>query len=374
MATPSFDELLSEARRISAAKTQAAGFPRGELIAKSVSNFVNTILNTQGKEHQTFVGSVDPNTGEVSPYAQPQTSGRSLMERMMGVQGMDESQTGIPLTREDARAFALAQAQKREVVPKPPSFEEGLIGEEVAKKVRSEGIPATKDWTFGQLKIFKPQFLMTPEGGMVASSIFGEFKNLPNPPGGGAGTKGKQPSASQADAFLGAIRALQGLEDMEKLAETGSLGTGPGQVKYTNAPGSDRYISAFGTNEQRQFKKALREYQSNYLKTQTGSQRGMTEVAFLIPATIDPNLKQDKLIADIKNSKDKVRQQLELYVNFFKTRGLEYTGFMEQYPEAFEQGKEKSSEFEQDVLNYSKKYNITPQEAQQIKLKRTSGK
>jgi hypothetical protein len=191
---------------------------------------------------------------------------------------------------------------------------------------------------------YAPVGTTTPESALEDETIPGNTRliNLSDK------TKsGKQLSASQSDAMLGTITSLQLMDEMDRLVKTRKVDVGPSQVKFTNAPGADRYIAALGTDEEREFKKALRAYQSSYLKAQTGSQRGMKEVSFILPATVDPNLKQDKFGLDIESSRKTALKQLKLYSDFAKSKGLDISFLEEQYPEYFQAlADDKTSEIE----------------------------
>lgn len=332
MPIPSFDELLSEARRIGEAKSQSQDFNRGELIAKSVSEFVKNIFLAQGANRKEYTGSINPSTSALTTFDRPQVRGRSLLERMIGVPGVTETPGTFPVTEEQGAIFGMSKALKATDLAK--SSEDMPLPAAAVKQLQDRGFPVDATTTFKQAQIMSGETLTDIQGNIKESGIFRKFKTLPKP--GGAG--GKPMSADQSDAMLGTITALQRLDEMEGLVNTGKLGTGPTQVKYTNIPGTDRFISAFSSDEARQFKKSLTEYRANYIKTQTGSNRGMKEVAFLLPATIDPNLPQDKLLTDIQNSKNKARLQLKLYEDYARSKGLDLSELKSSYPEYFGDG------------------------------------
>lgn len=137
MPVPSFDELLSQAREIGRIKKEAGDFPRGELIAKSVSDFVNKLLFTQGQDRATYSSQLDPSTGKVTSLSTPQVSGRSLFEKMLGIRGYEGQPSGmIPLTSKDTSTFGMTaglQNLKRETQDTPVAVgyneETGTAGE-----------------------------------------------------------------------------------------------------------------------------------------------------------------------------------------------------------------------------------------------------
>ena len=90
MATPSFDELLAQARQIGESRAKEKDFNRSELIARSVSDFATKTFLTPSGERKEYIGSVSPE-GTYKSFDKPKTTGLTLFEKMLGKKGFEDS-------------------------------------------------------------------------------------------------------------------------------------------------------------------------------------------------------------------------------------------------------------------------------------------
>lgn len=105
MAIPSFDELLERAKQVAERREEREATDRTSgLAAKGISDFVNTLLFTQGQDRETYTGAVSPE-GAFTSFATPKRTGLSLSERIFGGETLkpgDVPGDKIPVTRAEA--------------------------------------------------------------------------------------------------------------------------------------------------------------------------------------------------------------------------------------------------------------------------------
>lgn len=117
MATPSFEELLDQARAIARTRSEAQDFPHGQAIASGVSSFVSNLLKEFEQKPTTHFVTKE---GEVNPYAQPRFENVGLLGSLFKRQSTRTMEEGIPISGEKAGEFYTTKALLREKVRLKP--------------------------------------------------------------------------------------------------------------------------------------------------------------------------------------------------------------------------------------------------------------
>ena len=341
MPVPSFDELLSQAREIGRIKKEAGDFPRGELIAKSVSDFVNKLLFTQGQDRATYSSQLDPSTGKVTSLSTPQVSGRSLFEKMLGVQGYEGQPSGmVPLTSKDTSAFGMAaglQNLKKENQETPVAVgyneETGEAGEVF------RGKPGEK------------------------LSVFGYGKK------GSAGPD-KVTLRREQEKLDNAISALSIISNLEKnfeKTESGARALGSRAASFLS-------MGTIGNEGQRVYDDSFNANAVKFYRAYTGDTRLSDADAKERALGILPGSSLEKSVGRIKFSEIRGNVLRDI-APILGRLGIPESKFLERVKGNDRIFKDsKVDDFESDVLAYAEKYKISPEEAQKIKLRRTGGK
>lgn len=100
MATPSFEELLSEARAMGESRAKAQDFKTANVLAQVLPQLAAVGLFANLGNDEKFVGELSED-GAIKAFDRPQQASRSLFDVIRGVPKMEKT-TGIPLTQEQA--------------------------------------------------------------------------------------------------------------------------------------------------------------------------------------------------------------------------------------------------------------------------------
>lgn len=103
MPTPTFSELLEQARAVSQRQAESKETSFGESLYRGLTGFVQPFL----KDRKQFVSTISPETGEISKLDRPVPEEPSILESMFGVKRPTE---GVPLTQEQQSEFGLKSA------------------------------------------------------------------------------------------------------------------------------------------------------------------------------------------------------------------------------------------------------------------------
>lgn len=231
MATPSFEQLLAEARRQSEQKADVQRADYSSQIANGFSNVVTNSLFKRSPNNQSLTGYVTKE-GDMTNFSTPQNTNQNLWERLSGNQPMQVPQGALPLTAENQASVFLKML--------PTTIVDPTTGKVITQTIGKPAILPKPDKENPMVDV------LGPKGEKVGQAPKGSIK-LGFAPEGKVSAKLK---AGQLNAKLRLDEALANLDEMIKettdISSHPSLGWATGMTSFSSkVPGTgSRNVSA----------------------------------------------------------------------------------------------------------------------------------
>ena len=330
MATPSFEELLGEARRLGEAKARAGDVKTENIVASILPQLLATgVFANFGGEPQTFAGEISPDGQRIAPYANgPRQTNRSVFDLMRGTPGMEkpaEGQTpGIPLTSGDFKDIFVSRAKNK---VDHISSDESPIGAVIAERAKKKGLPVDENTTFKQLKILAPETMVDANGRAVITDIFGTLKSLPG--ASGSNTKKfltgmEETKISDFDNFIASMENILNKAKTNKDKFGTYVGPTAGKSQQGGFFGTPKNFALkyIKPEDVQTFESEVGQMQQDYRKSVTGAQAAFQELGLIfenLPNTQDKDI--DTFISKGEATLKKLKAGRGRFINLItKTR------------------------------------------------------